>query len=140
MHLSFIEAWRAIDSYEPRPESSFAAWLARITINTCYDEWRARRRRRESAFSQLGERDATLVASGLGAPPVRVEREMISRDLATKLLALLDPDDRQVFVMLKTEDFSIAEIAHATGWTPAKVKMRIHRTKSFLRRKSRRLM
>ena len=139
-HLSFIEAWRAIDSYQPRQDSSFAAWLARIAINTCYDEWRKRRRRRESAFSQLGERDTLFISSINGSPPVRVERELISRDLATKLLAMLEPDDRRVFVLLKAENLSVAEIATATGWTPTKVKMRVHRTKSLLRRKSRRLI
>jgi RNA polymerase sigma factor (sigma-70 family) len=140
--LSFIEAWRAIGSYESRPDASFAAWLTRITINTCYDEWRRRRRSRESAFSDLNEAEAVFLSAQSVAPSlgVRVERELISRDLATKLLAMLDPDDRRVFVLLKAEDHSIAEIALATGWTPAKVKMRVHRTKSLLRRKSRRLI
>jgi DNA-directed RNA polymerase specialized sigma24 family protein len=60
--------------------------------------------------------------------------------LATKLLAMLEPDDRRVFILLKTENLSVAEIATATGRTPTKVKMRIHRTKSLPRLKSRRLI
>jgi DNA-directed RNA polymerase specialized sigma24 family protein len=61
------------------------------------------------------------------------------RNLADALLTTLEPVDRRVFVMLKAEEFSIAEIAEIVGWTETKVKMRVHRAKSILRRKLKRL-
>jgi RNA polymerase sigma-70 factor (ECF subfamily) len=141
-HVSFMQAWFAIGSYRGGGAHSFAAWLARITTNSCYDELRRRRRRPENVFSQLSdgemiflfERRADDAADG------EVEAKLISRDLADKLLNTLAPDDRKVFVMLKSENYSVAEIASSFGWTEAKVKNRVHRSRSILQRRSRRLV
>lgn len=142
VQISFIEAWVAISSYRGRGPHSFAAWLARIAINSCYDELRRRRRNREDIISQIGETDDHSWAEQLAAHLVseKEERNAIARNLADKLLTMLEPTDRLVFVLLKAEDFSIAEIAQIVGWSEAKVKMRVYRAKSILRRKLRRLV
>jgi len=141
-HLSFVEAWFAIGSYRGGGAHSFAAWLARIATNSCYDELRRRRRRPENVISQLSEGEAIFLfeqkpAGGTGS---EVEARLISRDLADKLLNALDPDDRKVFIMLKSENYSVAEIARNIGWTETKVKMRVHRSRSILQRRSHRLV
>ena len=141
-HLSFVEAWFAIGSYRGGGPNSFAAWLARIATNSCYDELRRRRRRPENVISQLSEGEAIFLferkfADQAGA---EVESRLISRDLAEKLLNALEPDDRKVFIMLKSDNYSVAEIARNIGWTETKVKMRIHRSRSILQRRSRRLV
>jgi RNA polymerase sigma-70 factor (ECF subfamily) len=140
VQISFIEAWVAIDSYRGRGPHSFAAWLARIATTSCYDELR-RRRRREDSISQLGDAEDDFSFDQLDANFIsdRVEHTAITRNLADKLMMLLEPSDRLAFVMLKAEDFSIAEIASVIGWSEAKVKMRIHRAKSILQRKVKRL-
>jgi RNA polymerase sigma-70 factor (ECF subfamily) len=141
-HVSFAQAWFAIGSYRGGGAHSFAAWLARITTNSCYDELRRRRRRPENVFSQLSDGETIFLferkpadAAGGG-----VEARLISRDLADKLLNSLEPDDRKVFVMLKSENYSVAEIARNIGWTESKVKNRVHRSRSILQRRSRRLV
>ncbi|MGH9834254.1 MAG: RNA polymerase sigma factor [Blastocatellia bacterium] len=141
-HLSLVEAWFAIGSYRGGGAHSFAAWLARITTNSCYDELRRRRRRPENVFSQLSEGEMIFLfeQKSAGAAAGEVEARLISRDLADKLLNSLEPDDRQVFVMLKSENYSVAEIARNIGWTEAKVKNRVHRSRSILERRSRRLV
>jgi len=141
-HLSFVEAWFAINSYRGGGAHSFAAWLARIATNSCYDELRRRRRRPENAFSQLSDNEAIFLFErrSAGEAGDEVEARLISRDLADKLLNSLEPDDRKVFIMLKSENYSVAEIARNIGWTETKVKMRVHRSRSILQRRSLRLM
>ena len=141
-HLSFVEAWFAISSYRGGGAHSFAAWLARIATNSCYDELRRRRRRPENVFSQLSDNETIFLFERISAGEAgdEVEARLILRDLADKLLNALEPDDRKVFVMLKSENYSVAEIARNIGWTETKVKMRVHRSRSILQRRSRRLM
>lgn len=141
-HISFIEAWFALGSYRGGEAHSFAAWLSRIAVNSCYDELRRRRQRSESIISQLDDGEAFFLfeRKSMDGPGSKIENELISRDLTIKMLNLLEPIDRRVFVMLKTEAYSVAEIAKSTGWSEAKVKMRIHRSRSILKRRSHRLM
>lgn len=141
VQVTFIEAWVAINSYRGRGPHSFAAWLARIAVTSCFDELRRRRRRREDIISQLGEEGDESSFEGLAAQFAsdRIEHSTINRNLAGKLMMLLEPNDRLAFVMLKAQDFSITEIATVIGWSEAKVKMRIHRAKSILQRKMKRL-
>lgn len=133
---SFIKAYFALNDYQGGHENSFVAWLARITVRTCYDELRRQRRRSESNIGDLSEDEAAYLNERLRdlSATGNVEGAAISRDLANKLMAKLKPDDRVVLGLLKLEELSIAEIADVMGWTPAKVKMRSHRAQHGLRK------
>lgn len=130
--ISFTQAWCALDSYETRGENSFVSWLARITINTCNDELRRARRRREDAFSKV-EESAALFIEG-DRQTAGLERAAISRDLVARLMARHEPEDRLVLTLLKIEGWSVAEIANLLAWSPAKVKMRVHRARHIFQR------
>ncbi len=142
VHLSFVEAWFGIGAYRGGGAHSFAAWLARIATNSCHDELRRRKRRPENVISQLSDGESIFLFEhqSAGETSGHVESSLITRDLADKLLKSLDPEDRKVFVMLKSENYSVAEIARNIGWTETKVKMRVHRSRSILQRRSRRLV
>jgi RNA polymerase sigma-70 factor (ECF subfamily) len=129
---SFAGAFFSLASYQGGHEKAFAAWLSRITVLTCYDELRSRSRRRENALSDLNEAESAQIAAALDGSH-SVEGRAISKDLATKLLARLGPEDRLVLTLLNVEEFSIAEIASVTGWSSSKVKMRAHRARTALR-------
>lgn len=133
---SFIKTYFALDSFQGGNENSFVAWLARITVRTCYDELRGQRRRNERSIGDLTEDEAAYLHERLRdvSSTGNVEGAVISRDLANKLLSRLKPEDRLVLTLLKLEELSIAEIAALTGWTAAKVKMRSHRAQHGLRR------
>ena len=92
--------------------------------------------RNESRMADLTEEEADYLSDRLRdmSASANVEGSAISRDLASKLLARLKPEDRLVLILLKQEELSIAEIAEVTGWTSAKVKMRSHRAQQGLRR------
>src|SRR5918911_809016 len=55
---TFTKAYFALRDFSNQQEASFAAWIARIAFNSCYDELRRTKRRQESALSDVSEDDA----------------------------------------------------------------------------------
>jgi RNA polymerase sigma-70 factor (ECF subfamily) len=131
---SFTKAYFALNSYHGTHAASFKAWLAQIAINCSYDHLRRLRRRPEQGFGDIEESEAQEFAAQMRSPPRDVETELISRDLAAKLLSRLSADDRLVLTLLDVEGFSVAEIAEVTKWSISKVKVRTHRARANLRR------
>jgi RNA polymerase sigma-70 factor (ECF subfamily) len=133
---SFTKAYFALENFSNEQEASFAAWIARIAYNSCYDELRRQKRRHESTLSDVTEEDAAWLEENLraGGAEGDVEGTAVTRDLADKLLSRLSAEDRTVLVMLDAEGLSVSEIADATGWSVSKVKVRAHRARASLRR------
>ncbi|MGI9106890.1 MAG: RNA polymerase sigma factor [Pyrinomonadaceae bacterium] len=133
---SFTKAYFALEDFSPQPDASFAAWLARIAFNSCYDELRRGKRRPGNAASAVSEEEAAGLKQRLRLQGAEgnVESALVARDLAGKLLARLSPEDRLVLVMLDVEGMSIAEIAQSVKWSISKVKVRAHRARASLRR------
>jgi RNA polymerase sigma-70 factor (ECF subfamily) len=132
----FTKAYFALGSYSEQQGSSFAAWLSRVAINSCYDELRRARRRPESSIIDITNDEIVWLNAQLKAQSARpdAEAEAISKDLANKLLARLSADDRLVLTLLDGEEFPVAEIAVLMGWRVSKVKVRAHRARQSLRR------
>ena len=139
---SFTKAYFALSDFSNQQEASFAAWIARIAYNSCYDELRRRKRRPESAMDDVSEEETARLRESLRAADAAsdVEGAAVARDLADKLLARLSAEDRMVLVMLDAEEMSVAEIAKMTGWSVSKVKVRAHRARASLRRVLQRFM
>lgn len=133
---SFTRAWFGMKSFQGGREFSFAAWLSRITVHTCYDELRRLQRRSENALSDLTEDEVAYLHERLrdDSAGSRVENSAISRDLAGRLLSKLDAEDRLVMSLLEMEELKISEVAELIGWTEAKVKTRAHRARLALRK------
>lgn len=133
---SFTKAYFALNDFSDQQIESFAAWLARIAFNTCYDELRRLKRRPESALSALSEDEAAWLKEQLrdGGRESSIESETIARELAGKLLSRLSAEDRLILVLLDVEEFSVAEIAKLMKWSASKVKVRAHRARASLRR------
>lgn len=131
---SFAKAFFALSEFGGGREASFAAWLARIAFNVSYDELRRQKRRPEGALEELTEEEAGALAGRLRGEGADAESQAVSRDLASKLLTRLSPEDRLVLVLLDVEGLSVAEIAKLLNWTGSKVKVRAHRARAHLRR------
>ena len=133
---SFTKAYFALGDFSNQQEASFAAWIARIAYNSCYDELRRMKRRHESGLSDISEEDSSWLRETARAVETGgdVESVAVTRDLADKLLSRLSPEDRLVLVMLDAEEMSVAEIAELNGWSVSKVKVRAHRARAALRR------
>jgi RNA polymerase sigma-70 factor (ECF subfamily) len=123
---------------------SFEAWVARIAVNACYDHLRSRRRQieyeipRESEVAddwlELRMLEAALEVHG------STERQREAADVAERLLAKLDPEDRLVLVLIDRDGFSVKEVSDMTGWGISKVKVRAFRARRALRSAMNRLM
>jgi RNA polymerase sigma-70 factor (ECF subfamily) len=130
---SFAKAYFALADFSNQQEASFAAWLARISFNACYDELRRQKRKPESLMSDVSEEESNWLREQLRAEG-DIESAAVARDLATKLLSRLSAEDRLLLVMLDVEGLSVAEIADLTKWSISKVKVRAHRARASLRR------
>ncbi|HWO01904.1 MAG TPA: sigma-70 family RNA polymerase sigma factor [Blastocatellia bacterium] len=130
----FAKIYFALGDYSADRGKSFSAWLSRVTVNACYDELRRARSRRESSISEITDDEAGWLNGRLNSEDATAESSLISRDLATKLLARLSPEDRMVLTLMDAEDVTVAEVAALTGWKTSKVKVRAYRARHALRR------
>lgn len=133
IQMSFYQAYLALRQYQGGQEHSFAAWLKRITVNTCLDELRKLQRRPENLVSDLSEHETESLLEAMWDSP-SAERHTISRDLAQKLLARLAPEDRLALTLLYEDEWSVAEISELLGWSISKVKGRAHKARKNLQR------
>ncbi len=131
----FTKAYFALAGFSDEREGSLAAWLSRIAFNICYDELRKRRRRPESGIGELTAEELQTVGRLCAeSSDESIESATVSRDLANKLLSRLSAEDRVVLVLLEVEGLSVAEIGKAMSWSSSKVKIRVFRARSELRR------
>lgn len=138
LQMSFCQAYLALRQYQGGQTHSFAAWLKRITVNTCLDELRKQQRRPENLMTDLSEGESNSLLQAMEDVP-NAERHTVSRDLAHKLLARLVPEDRLALTLLYEDEWSVAEIGELLGWSISKVKGRAHKARKNLQRAMKRL-
>lgn len=130
---AFTKIYFSLENFRGEGEKSFQSWLSRLTINVCYDELRRRQRRPESLFTDLSNDDAEYVESIIGGESLNSEQSFINKDLAEKLLSGLDAKDRLALTLFYAEELSVSEVAEKVGWTNSNVKVRLMRTRKYLR-------
>lgn len=130
---SFTKIYFSLKNFRGGQEKSFSAWLSRLTVNVCYDELRRRQRRPEDLFTDLGNEDAEYVEGIIEKSSLESETAFVNRDLAEKLLSGLDAKDRLALTLYHAEELSVAEVAEKVGWTQSNVKVRLMRTRKYLR-------
>lgn len=117
----FLKVFGRID--QVRPDENFPGWLARVTVNTCYDELRKNRRRKEAMETYgpeaLSERSV--------APP-----EPDGYGKVRMALQGLDPKLRIPLILKEIEELSVEEIARTMGLTKTNVKVRLFRARKKL--------
>lgn len=127
-----MKVFANIDGF--RGVQPFPNWVARIALNTCYDQLRKQKARAEVRFADLSSADVEFVErvmsqtsqeSGVG--PARD-----GRDLVDKLLATLNPRERMVLQMMDLEKKSVREVAQLTGWGESKIKVTAMRARRKL--------
>lgn len=117
---AFVQAWRALPSF--REEAQLSTWFFRILVREAHG-WR-RRMRLKSWWSEL-----------TGAEPA--ERRALPDDgLKRRIAAALDllpRGQREAFVLVHLEGFSVAEAAEVLGSAPGTIKSHLHRALTRLR-------
>src|SRR5215468_9546204 len=117
----FLKLFTRID--QVRPDENFSGWLARVTVNTCYDELR-KTRRRKTAMELYGPQSSKEPSV---APP-----EADSFGKAKIALQSLDPKLRIPLILKEVEDLSVEQIARTMGLTQTNVKVRLFRARKKL--------
>ena len=138
IQMSFCQAYQSLRQYHGGEDRSFAAWLKRIAVNTCLDELKRNTRRRESSLDELTDGDTDYLheraqAGWIAGAGPSAEQRSITRDLSSKLLSRLRPEDRVALTLLYEEEWSVAEIGKLLGWSVPKVKMRTYQARNLLR-------
>lgn len=133
---TFTKAYFALHNYQRG--ASLEYWIARITVNNCYDELRRRKSRGELTVSDLNENEVDWIDGKLASISLKRHVQITEREIAAeiteKLLSKLSPEDRTILILLHAEEYSVAEIASLIGWTEAKVKIRAFRARHAMRK------
>jgi RNA polymerase sigma-70 factor (ECF subfamily) len=123
---------------------SFEAWVAKIAVNACYDHLRAGRRRIEQQSPHESQQeDEWFELQMLEVARDRhasAERQRDAAEIAERLLAKLEPEDRLVVVLIDRDGYSVKEVSEMTGWGQSKVKVRAFRARRTLRAAMKRLV
>ena len=123
VHDAFLKCIQHYDELRDRPESRVAAWLAVVVKNTALDM--LRKDRRETPLEYLGWEASAPADQGDFQALVAIIREM--------------PEDyRRILELRFVAEWSLAEIAQATGMTEGAVKTRIFRGRKLLMEQLRR--
>ena len=126
---SFYKVIRAADSYDPNRR--FSTWLFTIVRNTLLDHFKKRRLKMVSLSRPLtaGEEKRTVEDVIADQDAVEGESETLASQLGARLkaaLEVLNPDQREVFVLRQFQGMAFAEIAEVVGCpeNTAKTRMR----------------
>ena len=117
----FLKFFGRIDQVQP--DENFPGWLAKVTVNTCYDELR-KSRRRKSALETFGPHK--------GVEPSVLQPEMDSYGKARHAVESLYPKLKIPLLLKEVEEMSVEEISKAMGITQTNVKVRLFRARRKL--------
>jgi len=131
----FTKAYFSLKNFRGGEDRSFAAWLTRIAVNVCYDEFRRRGRKGESLFSEMSDAENDYLETVADGREPTADRSLIAAQLAEKVLSSLDAKDRIAITMVYSEDFSLNEVAEAIGITTSNLKSRLFRCRNQIRTK-----
>jgi RNA polymerase sigma-70 factor (ECF subfamily) len=134
IQISFAKAFMELSGFRGGHDLSLAGWVARITVNACFDALRSNKRRSEQLSCDMSESELRSLEDIASAVTADAEEIVLQRDLTEKLLARLPVEDRGLLQMLYAEEMSVAEIAELTGWSQSKVKIKAWRARNALRR------
>ncbi|MHC1769843.1 MAG: RNA polymerase sigma factor [Verrucomicrobiia bacterium] len=128
----FIKAFQKLSSF--RGEAPFEHWLMRLAVRTCYDFLRTHQRNRETAFSDIQDKETDWLERFLAAPDQNTDTAAAARELVDALLSRLSPAARLVLTLLEIERRPVKEIAALTGWSVTLVKVRAFRARAEMRK------
>lgn len=125
---AFMSVLRKLSQF--RGESAFTTWLHRVTVNSCYDI--LRKRRRQPMLRLVADEDDPMPETG---PPVpdHAEATVDSIDVS-RALQLIPEEYRVTLVLADVQDLPYEEIARVLDVPVGTVKSRVHRGRIALAR------
>lgn len=131
---SFTKAYFSLKNFRGG-ESSFQAWMTRIAVNVCYDEFRRKQRKGENLFAEMNDEENSYVESIADGKAVTTDNSMIAAQLVDKVLSSLDADDRLAMTLVYSQDYSLDEAARVIGISTSGLKSRLFRCRNHIRKR-----
>ncbi len=132
--VAWISAFRKIGGFRG---GQLRTWLARVVVNSCYDEIRRRHRRREVPLEPVNDAGAEVDAAyWLADPSPSVEAAVEAAEFEAsihKYLQDITPVFRTMLVLVDIEGLSYEEAAAAAGVPLGTVRSRVARARMALR-------
>ncbi len=118
---AFLSMLRKLSQF--RGDSAFTTWLHRVTVNSCYDI--LRKRRRQPMLRLVGDEDDPIPETG---PPVADHADATVDSIDVSRALLLIPEEYRVtLVLADIQDVPYEEIARVLDVPMGTVKSRVHR-------------
>jgi RNA polymerase sigma-70 factor (ECF subfamily) len=140
IQISFAKAYFELSRFRGGHAASLASWIGRIAANSCLDILRNDRRKPENLISDLSDAEGQRLSEIGASRSKNAEKLIVERDLASKLLARLEPEDRAIMQMLYAEEMSVGETAEVMGWSKSKIKVRAWRARNTMRKMLKRFL
>lgn len=116
-------------------DSSFQAWMTRIAINVCYDEFRRKQRKSENLFAEMSDEENDYIETIADGRAIGTDNSMIAAQLVDKVLSALDAEDRIAMTLVYSEDYTLDEAAALIGITTSSLKSRLFRCRNHIRKR-----
>ena len=130
---ALLKIYRSFKKF--KNQSTFSTWIYRVTVNTCLDELR---KKKKGFLLHLNDEEGSgkdiMDSSSDSLPEVSYERKERLKSLQKAILELV-PDYRSVIVLRDIQGFSYEEIAEILHCPLGTVKSRINRARAELRKK-----
>lgn len=110
-------AWKKLGKL--KEADKFSAWLVRILLNSCNDEWKRRKRYAQAVDANVQAAQATPAAAG--------EAELVGRIHLSIALDRLEPKYKQILILKYYEDMTLTEIAELLDRPAGTVKTWLHK-------------
>ncbi|MEP6946787.1 MAG: RNA polymerase sigma factor [Acidobacteriota bacterium] len=130
---SFTKAYFSLSGFRGGQQHSMAAWLTRISVNICYDEFRRRQRRSESLFTEMSDDENSYLETLEDGRQPSPEHSVAAAHLVEKIMSGLDPNDRIAMTLVYSENYTLTEAADAIGITSSNLKSRLFRCRGQLK-------
>ncbi len=130
----FSKVFEKLDQY--KGEVPLHHWVSRIAVNHCLNAIRSQRARPEWRMADLPEeQEAALAPRSIVLEQTHPGYALASRESVEQILGPLSPEDALLIRMLDIEEFSIAEVQEATGWSAAYIRVRACRARQKLNKR-----
>lgn len=131
----FTKTYFSLKKFRGGEDRSFAAWMTRIAVNICYDEFRRRGRKAENLFTEMSDEENDYVETLVDGRRPSAETSMVAAQLVEKILAGLDVEDRMAMTLVYSQDYPLDEVAQAIGITTSNLKSRLFRCRNHIRKR-----
>ena len=132
---SFTKAYFSLNKFRGGRGDSFPAWITRIAVNVCYDEFRKRSRRGETSLADLDDNGGSAGQMIRDDRKPSVESSLAAAELAERILSSLDPKDRIALTLVYTEEYSLYDVANILGIPTSNLKSRLFRCRNQIKKR-----